>query len=134
MAGKRKTNTIVGPIKNDESSLIHTDQEKADAFNSYFSNVGENLARDLRSNAAPDVRYISRITPTIIQMSSVQARLEKEIQKVKTGKAKGADKITVKEIKASQGEHSQILSVCNTSLKQNKFPTKYEIAKLQMTF
>ena len=69
------------------------------------------------------------------KMSSINARLEKEIQRVKTGKATRADKITAKEIKASGRAFTEgFLSVCNTSLRQDKFPTKYKIAKPKMSF
>eukprot|EP00795_Rhopilema_esculentum_P012125 gene12126-2729_t len=96
--------------------------------------VGENLAKDLTPIAATDISYISRVTPTIAQMSSVKARLEKEIQRVKTGKATGADKITAKKIKAPGRAFTEdFLSGCNTSLEQNKFPTKYKIAQLKMS-
>ena len=67
-------------------------------------------------------------------MSSVKARLEKEIQGLTAGNATGADKITAKEIKATGRVYTDgFLSVCNTSVKQNKFPTKYKIAKLKMS-
>eukprot|EP00112_Aurelia_sp_Birch-Aquarium-sp1_P014347 Seg309.5 transcript_id=Seg309.5/GoldUCD/mRNA.D3Y31 product="RNA-directed DNA polymerase from mobile element jockey" protein_id=Seg309.5/GoldUCD/D3Y31 len=135
MTGKNKINNKIGPIENDEKVLEYEDKEKATAFNSYFSKVGEKLAETFTEKKELDNSYIDRVTPTLTTINDIESRLDKAIDKLKFGKATGVDKITVKEIKSAGRAFSDgFMAICIKSIKDKQVPTRFKIAKLKMTY
>ena len=55
----------IGPLKNEEGSIITDDTEIEELMNSYFTNIGKELSDNLNCTFdESDMSYISRVTPT----------------------------------------------------------------------
>ena len=71
----------------------------ANHMNSFFANVGKNLAHDLQTNVS-DNSHIYRVTPTIGEIKLDKELFSKAFRTaVKSGKACGPDNITSKDLK-----------------------------------
>ena len=75
MTGKENDSKKIGPIENDEEVLVHTDEGKAEVFNDYFTNIGKNLASQFLLPDQSDYSYISRVRPTLSDVSNIHHAL-----------------------------------------------------------
>ena len=82
-----------------QGSSISTPNELAETFNSHFSGIGENLARDIpHVDIAPE-DYVER-TDKIFSLSQIgKAEVHKLINQLENNKATGLDKIPCKLLK-----------------------------------
>ena len=94
LAGKEKDIKKLGPIENDEEVLVYTDEEKAEAFNNYFTDIDMNLASQFPLPGQSDYSYITRVCPPLSDVSNIHKALTKQLDKMKPYKAQGSDKIT----------------------------------------
>ena len=83
LTGKEKTSKVIGPILNDNNKLEYEDKGKANALNTFFSNVEGKLAKKYPYTHANDHSYVGKITPTLLEVSNIDDRLEKGIGKCK---------------------------------------------------
>ena len=97
VTGKEKTSNFIGPILNDDNELEYDDKGKANACNAFFSTVGRKLAENHPETPENDYSYVSKITPTLLEVSNIDARLGKGIKGLDPGKATGVAKITSRE-------------------------------------
>ena len=129
LTGKEKTSNVIGPILNDDNELEYDDKGKADAFNIFFSTVGSKLAENHPEMPENVHSYVSKITPTLLEVSNIDAWLEQGIKRLDPGKATGVDKITSKEILMLEGVFKESIS----GIFHKSFPARYKMAKLRMT-
>lgn len=135
LTGKEKDNKKIGPIENDEKVLVYTDKEKAEAFNNYFTDIGKNLASQFPLPDQSDYSYITRVRPTLSDVSNILHALTKQLDKMKPGKAPGSDKITPRELLMGKDElNHSLYSLCYHSMKSRQFPSEYKIGKLRLSF
>lgn len=81
-----------------------------------------------------DHSFVSKITPTLSEVSNIDARLGKGIKGLHPGKATGVDKITSREILMLDCVFKEsIYGIFHKGIKDRKYPTRYKIAKLRMT-
>ena len=59
----------IGPVRNSYDGLVYDDYQKSATMNSFFTTVGENLACNFPTTTVDGLSLISRITPTISDIS-----------------------------------------------------------------
>ena len=64
-----KSNMRMGPVRNSNDVLVYDDHEKSATINSFFATVGEKLASNFPTTTVDGLSLISRITPTISDIS-----------------------------------------------------------------
>ena len=58
----------IGPIKNDTGELLSSDQQIAEGMNTFFANIGEQLASKFEETGKDEAQYICKVTPTIAEL------------------------------------------------------------------
>lgn len=120
LGGKRKINIEPGPIVNN-NVLLEKDQDIAEAFNTYFSNIGRDLAGRIDQNSAnvEDDKNINNLTlePTN------ETEMLKIVKSLKSDKAPGLDGITTNTLKnIASNILVPLCHVVNSSMRFGVFP------------
>ena len=123
--GRKKVIKRLGPIE-DENGQIHTeDAAKAEILNTFFSNVGQELAKKLPESQKEKNSFIGRITPTIDSVLVDNQYLSKQLAKIKPEKATGPDNIRAKDLSIGGGFiMNGIRELFDKILHQKEFPHK----------
>ena len=96
---RRKSSMRIGPVRNSNDFLVYDDHEKSATMNSFFATVGEKLASNFPNTTTVDgLSLISRITPTISDLSFGHEVSCSKLAKLNIRKSHGSDGITSKEI------------------------------------
>ena len=122
----------IGPLKSNNETLTN-DADKANLMNSFFANVGKNLATHRTENCETNINsHIYRVTPTISNINLDLELLTKSFKStVKLGKACGADNISSNDLKLHEEISIQSLQrVIKCSLTSGRFPTDWKKAKV----
>ena len=103
----------------------------ANHMNSFFANVGKNLAYDLPTSVS-DNSHIHRVTPTIGEIKLDKELFSKAFRTaVKPGKACGPDNITSKDLKLCETVSiDSLYKVLRKSVISGSFPDKWKTAKV----
>jgi len=103
----------------------------ANKFNSYFSNIGRDLARQIPTTNRSPSSYISENNPHSIFLRPVdQVEIEKIVQQLKNASA-GFDGVRAKVIKATYHHYlTPLTHVLNLSILQGFFPDSMKTAKV----
>ena len=64
-----KSSKRIGPVRNSNDVLVFDDHEKSATMDSFFATVGEKLASNFPTTTVDGLSLISRITPTISDIS-----------------------------------------------------------------
>ena len=98
--GKTK-DAKVGPIRVDDGGVISTKKDIAEDLNNFFSNVGNNLAKDVEKvDHFTELEHFHRVTPTAEEVTVNTDIVKKTMQqRIKPGKSSGPDMITSNELR-----------------------------------
>ena len=132
---RKKVIKRLGPIE-DENGQIHTeDASKAEVLNTFFSNVGQELAEKLPGSQKEQYSFINRITPTIDSVSVDNQHLSKQLGKIKPEKATGPDNIRAKDLSiAGEFIMNGIRGLFEKILHQKEFPQNWKCGKLKVAY
>lgn len=90
--GKPK-NKHIGPLRDANNKEITNDYEKAELINSYFINIGRELAEKYPEADEPH-HFMYRVTPTVQVLEVNINKLKIDIKAIKINKASGPDGIS----------------------------------------
>jgi hypothetical protein len=121
LKGDAKQNTIGSLNMNNE--IITNPDEKAEAMNCFFSNIGKELAQKLQTEE-DDQSHIYRVTPTISHINVDYNLFVKSFRlAVKPGKASGPDDIKPIDLKlCEESAIHGLFKVFQKSVTTGKFP------------
>ena len=97
------SNPRISPLKQN-SVTITNDVDKGDLMNSFFANIGKELATNIlsKSSSQPLNNHIYRVTPTQSDIQLSNELLSKSFKSaVRIGKSCGLDKITANDLQAT---------------------------------
>ena len=113
------------------------DEKKAECFNEYFAGIGANLAKEhVPVNEKEVTRFITKVTPTISEISINQEMVRKSIaKKLKPNKAMGPDEISPKTLHLLGSTiDSGLYYIFRKSIQSSKCPMGWKISCLSPLF
>ena len=118
-----------------QGSSISTPNELAETFNSHFSGIGENLARDIpHVDIAPE-DYVERTDKNFPLTQIGKTEVHKLINQLENNKATGLDKIPCKLLKLAVDIISPSLTfIFNRSIESGVFPDEWKSARVTPIF
>ena len=118
-----------------QGSSISTPNELAETFNSHFSGIGENLARDIpHVDIAPE-DYVERADKNFSLSQTGKTEVHKLINQPENNKATGLDKIPCKLLKLAVDIISPSLTcIFNRSIESGVFPDEWKSARVTPIF
>ena len=106
-----------------------------ETFNSYFVNIGPNLAASIPESKTSFQNYIHYNGPCLSSISLTDLELENEFASLKTNKGSGYDDISADVVKRVSDEIFVILKlIFNISLANGVLPDKLKIARVTLIF
>ena len=131
---------LIGKARNTESSLpiklviekeVTKIKDIAEGFNSFFTNVGRNLAKKVPNSSNSFTNFLNQ-THSIMKKNSLSINeLKETFFSLKTNKSPGYDDINFNVVKKCFGEINEPLKhLFNLSLENGIFPEKMKIAKV----
>ena len=115
-------------VKNRE---IFDEKEIAEIFNSYFINIGPNLAASIPESKTSFQNYIHYDGPCLSTINLTDLELENAFASLKTCKSSGCDDISDDVVKRVSDEIFVILKhIFNISLAKGVFPNRLKIARV----
>ena len=131
--GKPK-NKHIGPLRDANNKEITNDYEKAELINSYFINIGKELAEKFPEADEPH-QFMYRVTPTVQVLEVNINKLKTDIKTIKINKASGPDGISSRSLAiAGTSALEGIVTVFKSSMAQSSFPNTWKIAKVNAIF
>ena len=122
---RRSKEKRIGPIKRDTGELLSSDQQIAESMNTFFTNIGVQLASKFEDSSKDEAQYICRVTPTMSELYLTTEKFTEKLKKLNPRKAAGHDNITTREMKLLSEDMSPCLfSICSQSYLEGKFPMK----------
>ena len=130
--GTNKSSSI-GPIKDQQGILLTDDTLKANALNSYFTNICSTLNINAAPHPPPLTNYIYRITPTLPSLTVNQELLSHFAkQHIKEGKTCGPDNIDGKVLRLlGDAFIDSYYIIAKKSFADCKFPQQWKTAKVR---
>ena len=126
--------TNVKNIKQDDTEITNS-YEIANAFNTYFTTIGESLANELPHS---DIDPISYLNPVNSSFSLEQLNVETVIESLKavnSNKATGPDNIPGRVLKiAAEFLSSSLTAIFNRSLSMGIYPDDWKMARVLPIF
>ena len=115
-----------------DSSTTTNQQQIAEEFNSFFSNIGRKLAKNIGNTNLDFKSYMGSPQPQSILLGKTHVtEINNIIMKMKENKSPGYDAINAKFLKLSSPIISPILSnIFNSMLKTGMYPDELKIAKV----
>lgn len=128
LTNKNSKTTIITEVKNDGQSI--TDGPSiANTFNTYFNEVGPDLARDLAPSSMLTESYMSSCNSRFQMQNVTVTAVYKLLSTIKTSKSTGHDGISGKLLKDSADVISPSLTfIFNTSINAGVFPDDLKVA------
>ena len=131
--GKSKSKQI-GLLRDTDNKEITNDYEKAELINSYFINIGRELAEKFPEADEPH-QFIYRVTPTVQDLEVNINKLIADIKTININKASGPDGISSRGLAiAGSSALEGIVTVCKNSMTRSSFPNTWKIAKVNAIF
>ena len=107
----------------------------ANEFNSYFTNVGPNLAAKIPHSEKHFSDYLSQSQNILSEEQLTMDEFREAFQAIKRNKACGFDEISSNVIRSSYDELvTPLFHICKLSLEYGCFPNKMKIAKIKPLF
>lgn len=120
------------PSQGQQGCLVYDDHEKSATMNSFFVTVGEKLASTFPTTNVDGLSFISRITPTISDLSFGHEVFCSKLGKLNIRKSQESDGITSKEMNIISGEIAYgISNLSKMSYEQGKYPSQWKIDKVK---
>ena len=133
IGNKRVTNAPLPNFITVKNREIFDKTEIAETFNSYFVNIGPNLAASIPESKTSFQNYIHYNGPCLSTINLTDLKLENAFASLKKNKSSGYDDIDV--AKRVSGEIFVILKhIFNISLAKEVFPDKLKIARVTPIF
>ena len=134
--GNKKVTNVPLPnfitVKNRE---IFDKKEIAETFNSYFVNIGPNLAASIPERKMSFQNYIHYNGPCLSTINLTDLELENAFASLKINKSSGYDDISADVVKRESDEIFVIPKhIFNISLAKGVFPDKLKIARVTTIF
>ena len=131
---KKKPSTI-GPLKDDQGTIITDDQAKAEAMNDYFVAIGPDLASKVHpAEEFKNTEHLYRVTPTLSQILADKAILLRRIKNINPNKASGPDTVAPRELHLiGEAATEGLFTVCKHSLQSSKVPTQWKTSRMLTT-
>ena len=131
----------IGPLRKCDDSLVLTDKEKAGLMNSFFANIGKNIAAKLAKppgNATTDV-YRSDLgdtsPPLLSHIQISPQRICRKVNELNSNKSSGPDNLSPKLLKlAGDDVVTSMYRLLNASIESESLYSSWKIAKLTPTF
>ena len=131
IGNKRVTNALLPNFITVKNREIFNEKEIAEAFNSYFVNIGPNLAASIPESKTSFQSYIHYDGPCLSTINLTDLELENVFASLKTNKSSGYDDIFADVVKRVSDEIFVILKhIFNISLAKGVFPDKLKIARV----
>ena len=125
---KRVTNAPLPNFITVKNREIFDKKEIAETFNSYFVNIGPNLAASIPESKTSFQNYIHYNGPCLSTINLTDLELENAFASLKTNKSSGYDDISADVIKRVSDEIFVILKhIFNISLAKGVLPDKLKI-------
>ena len=117
-------------------SIETSNHRKVQIVNEYFSTIGEKLACNLPVNSQEDQStFITRVTPCMMNISVSYAGVAESLNKMKTNKACGPDKVAPRLLKYAGKELiPSLLALYNLSAYCNSVPSSWKTANVLALF
>ena len=134
LIGKRSKTTDIISIDHNGAS-IHDQEEIANIFNEYFSEIGEKLSSEIPSTNIKYADYIKHNECTFEFVEIFEDEVLAELKNLKANKGFGPDNISPKFLKDSSCVIAPTLTnIFNQSLKTGKFPDEWALARVSPIF
>ena len=131
--GKSKSKQI-SLLRDTDNKEITNDYEKAELINSYFINIGRELAEKFPEADEPH-QFIYRVTPTVQDLEVNINKLIADIKTININKASGPDGISSRGLAiAGSSALEGIVTVFKNSMTRSSFPNTWKIAKVNAIF
>ena len=135
IGNKRVTNARLPNFIMVKNREIFDKKEIAEIFNSYFINIGPNLAASIPESKTSFQNYIHYDGPCLSTINLTDLELENAFASLKTCKSSGCDDISDDVVKRVSDEIFVILKhIFNISLVKGVFPNKLKITRVIPTF
>ena len=135
IGNKRVTNAHLPNFITVKNREIFDKKEIAETFNSYFVNIGPNLAASIPESKTSFQNYIHYNGPCLSTISLTDLELGNAFPSLKTNKISGYDDISADVVKRVSDEIFVILKhIFNISLAKGVFPEKLKIARVTPIF
>ncbi len=120
---------------NFEGSTLTDPADISEAFNSYFTSIGDKLANEIPSSTVNPISYISP-TNSVFSFEEIDiAAVDHLLRKINVKKATGLDGIPGKLLKMAAGILSPSLTqIFNKSLSKGIYPDDWKMAKVLPIF
>ena len=131
---KQKNNTFPKALKFNKKSL-HSAEQIANKFNSFFTNVGLSLAKNIPPVSTSFAEYLMSFNYAISDSDLTTEEFGTAFKSLKRNKAAVIDTINSNIVLDTNDEIKNILFlICNTALQQATFRNKLKIAKVTPLF
>ena len=98
----KKTNARIGLLNYKNGNAVTSDHEKTGLMNTFFINIGEELAAKFPSeNTENKMEHIYHVTPTVDHILIDTNKLSKDLRKIKPNKASDHDKKSSRDFAAA---------------------------------
>lgn len=138
----KKLNEIFGRIKGNEQiklqkdgKLLESDVEVAEAFNSYFSSIGNKLADKLPKNNYDFLKAVKSVSNSIFLRPASVSEVRILISQLDIKKSKGHDNFPAALMKSNMSSFSEIIAnLFNKVIETGSYPDILKIAKVSPIF
>ena len=124
--------TIITKIEASNGNILTDENEIADAFNKYFTEIGPKLSSQLDNTTCDFTKYVNHAANAEFNFSPISyGNVLNALLKTKSGKASGPDEIPGRLLKDSAYVLTPYLKlIFNLSLSEGIFPNDWKIAKV----
>ena len=99
----KKTNARIGLLNYKNGHAVTSDHEKAGLMNTFFINIGKELAAKFASDKTENkMEHIYHVTPTVDHILIDNNKLNKDLRKIKLNKASGHDNNSSRDFAAAR--------------------------------
>ena len=138
VTGKSKNKKMsIGVLKDSNNNEIADDSEKATLINSYFCNIGKDLATNFSPLDCSTLHsFIYRISDPVIQDVFIDPiTLDTDLKKIKPNKASGPDEISSRCLSlANTSSANGLLTVFQKCIAVCQFPNRWKTAQITPIF
>ena len=135
LLGRSFSDTSVNELKVNDANLT-SPGEIAEAFNTYFSNVGPILANSMADSSVSFEQFVKPIQSKMLHFKLVPySKVLNLLNSLSKSKATGLDKISGKILKAAASSIASSLTyIFNHALISSHFPSEWKVARLLPLF
>ena len=135
LLGRSSSDTSVNELKVNDANLT-SPGEIAEAFNTYFSNVGPILANSMADSSVSFEQFVKPIQSKMLRFKLVPySKVLNLLNSLSKSKATGLDKISGKILKAAASSIASSLTyIFNHAIISSHFPSEWKLARLLPLF